>query len=263
MDTWSVSWHDLKKVSLFNETTREVQNVCIIMAFNYKKRSSKRCRFCGAMYVSGWDTRGVINIHFQTHGLDREDSSLQLTVSSKCDHSPFQSLQSYHILAQVHVNIQSNMTVCICEKVQFWLLAKLLNVQETTSYCISKVKWSPGCFSSVIHSYLFIPKKKHATPAGMIHRWMHLPELYFTLCLCVCVCASVTACTPVAHQDVFCLSPRLLSASFATWAARWQLSGQLGTQCPCVGRTKCQWWLRFDILVTGFCTWRNIHPNHL
>lgn len=231
------------------------------MAFNYKKQSSKRCRFCGAMYFSVWDTRDT-NIHFQTHRLDTEDSSLQLTVSSKCDHSPFQSLQSYHILAQVHVTIQSNMTVCICEKVQFWLLAKLLNVQETTSYCISKVKWSPGCFSSVIHSYLFIPKKKTCYTSRHDSQ-MNASAWAIFYTVSVCVCASVTACTPVAHQDVFCLSPRLLSASFATWAARWQLSGRLGTQCPCVGRTKCQWWLRFDILVTGFCTWRNIHPNHL
>lgn len=158
------------------------------MAFNYKKRSSKRCRFCGAMYVSVWDTRDT-NIHFQTHRLDREDSSLQLTVSSKCDHSPFQSLQSYHILAQVHVTIQSNMTVCICEKVQFWLLAKLLNVQETTSHCISKVKWSPGCFSSVIHSYLFIPKK------NMLHQQAWFTDeciclSYILHCVCVCVCIS-------------------------------------------------------------------------
>lgn len=185
------------------------------MAFNYKKQSSKRCRFCGAMYVSVWDTRGVINIHFQTHGLDREDSSLQLTVSSKCDHSPFQSLQSYHILAQVHVTIQSNMTVCICEKVQFWLLAKLLNVQETTSYCISKVKWSPGCFSSVIHSYLFIPKK------NMLHQQPWFTDeciclSYILHCVCVCVCVHQwqrarpwhTRTSSVCHQD--CWAPHLL-----------------------------------------------------
>lgn len=223
MDTWSVSWHDLKKVSLFNETTREVQNVCIIMAFNYKKQSSKRCRFCGAMYVSVWDTRGVINIHFQTHRLDREDSSLQLTVSSKCDHSPFQSFQSYHILAQVHVTIQSNMTVCICEKVQFWLLAKLLNVQETTSYCISKVKWSPGCFSSVIHSYLFIPKKKTCyTSRHDSQMNASAWAIFYTVSVCVCISDSVHARgTPGRLLSVTKIAERLICYMGSKVTAEW------------------------------------------
>lgn len=125
-------------------------------------------------------------------------------------------------------------------KSQFWLLANVANVQETTSLKglvkMSRdhsLAWAPSSTATCISP------KTYIWPLGMIRSWAH--SFWATFCVFVCVRASVSARVPLAVRDILCLSPRLLSASSATLRPRWRPSGAFSRVCVCV--PVCHSWM--------------------
>lgn len=126
-------------------------------------------------------------------------------------------------------------------KSQFWLLANVANVQETTSLKgLVKMSRDHSLALAPSSTATCISLKTYIWPLGMIHSWAHSFELHFEqgvyVCLCVCARVSVSMRAPGSQGHLVSVTeiPERLICHIRL---RWQPSGAFSRVCVCVHQT--------------------------